>query len=154
MSPGLSLSRYYERLPGYFGFIKKNPDVKVIHVTREDDVGWLVSLFAAKKTGSFIGAKHSEELKVTVPTDLARKRLIAKHDLDTVLQRSAATNPYMHVDYNQIQADPAAVFESVFDFIGVDSQFEPQARTQKQQNKAYSEVVENYSQLMDCIKGL
>lgn len=154
LKPEFSPSRVIERLTSFLRFVKSDPTIRIIHVTRNDDVGWLVSLYAAKTTGSYIGAKHTEDLRVSIPLKVAKKRLIAKRNLDRTLASLAQTNPYLALDYVEIESNPGETFKKVFEFLGVANEFNPQAKTQKQQNKTYQEIVENYDALMGCIRSI
>ena len=153
-SPSLSPSRYIERITSYKRILEQDRSIKVIHITRNDDIGWLVSLFAAKKTGAFIGKQHEDNLKVHIPLKNARKRIVAKRNLDAALEDISNKNPYMKIDYADIENYPNSAFDKIYNFLDVTAGFRPSFTTQKQQVKQYPEIVENFEKLNSLIASL
>ncbi|MEZ5595558.1 MAG: hypothetical protein R3E84_04070 [Pseudomonadales bacterium] len=90
--PACSPAVWLDGLGGLTSWLARNPDIRIVHVVRRDNVAWIRSKYLSRETGTFSEGQYPEHLRITVDMGEARRRIQAKHWLDDKLSRPALTN--------------------------------------------------------------
>jgi hypothetical protein len=151
--PATSLSLVRSRFRAHLSWLCSEPDIRVLHIVRNDNLDWIKSKFVAKSASSYIGSAYPEDLKVDVPVGEAVKRLTSKRYVDHRLAGLAATNPYLQVTYEAISAGLDAETTRAWQFLDCDpGQFAAADVTiERQSTKSAQEYIRNYGHLHDAL---
>lgn len=149
-SPGL----FIDRLEHHVLWMRQRPDNHIIHVVRRDNVDWLKSMYAARKTKMYAGRSYPKGTKVRVPVKRAIARVRSKDWVDYRLSSLAKTNPYLQVNYEEFLRYEDAVTTLTLRFL----QCEPtkcttdQRRLRKQSKGPASDFILNYEELFTSLE--
>ena len=155
MSPQFSLAHLGERLNGFIKFLNRQPNIKIIHIVRNDHLEWLASLFMARSSKMFINKEYPRDLTISVPIKEAVKRVRAKLEIEKRLRELRISNPYLEVRYEDAIADREVTYRQLFQFLEVDvPKLIPPAATKKQQQRPIYEVIVNFDDLRQRIAKL
>ena len=150
--PHFNLARIWERLDGFIEYFKKNPEIKIIHVIRDDNVAWLASLFMAKSSNLFTNIKYPEDLKIKIPVLEAIKRVRTKNELKKKMRTLSLFNPYFEIKYEDFLIKREARLTELFNFLEVGIPVPiPEIPTRKQQHKSLSDVIINFKEISQMI---
>lgn len=144
-----------DRLEAFIRWIAARPEMRIIHVTRNDAVDWLKSKYLADRSRAFAGKGYPEGLTVRVPVGEAVRRLRAKAWIDTRLASLSASNPYIRVSYEEFLDSDRAIVGRLMQFLDCDLQklgdFE--YRKQQRQSKGSArDYIRNYDQLVSSLR--
>lgn len=153
--PRLSAKLYYDRFGAHLNWLRRHPEVKLIHIIRHNHVGWIKSKFVTRAAGSFVGDTHPENMKVTVPLSEAVARVKSKVWIDGQLTKMQATNDYLAISYEDFAARLPGLAGAAAEFLGCDSEgIRPQdAGIRKQSTKPARDYIRNYDELQAAIAG-
>lgn len=153
-SPSFSLTLEYERLRWHLNWFIEN-NVTVIHIIRNDSLGWLKSKAIAKKTGNYYGGEYKEGVQAIMKPSEALKRIKAKHWLDDCLASLLGKTPYIQVQYESFKDNNRLEAMRVIQFLGEDDSLLPslseRMKLKKQSNKKDFELLKNYSAIENLL---
>ena len=115
-APALTVDRFGAHLR----WLRRDTDIRIVHVVRQDNVAWLRSKTLSDATGSYSGARYPDELKVSIPVEAARRRVRAKMWIDAELGSLRATNPYMRINYEEFVEQNLEVAGHIAAFLDCD----------------------------------
>lgn len=152
MHPSLSPALRLDRFEGHLTWLRRRPDIKIIHIYRSNNLAWLKSKALSRKSGRFIGEAYQQDLTAGISLDEARRRIVAKNWVDGRLSTLRDTNPYTQVCYERFLENNHVVLSEVLEFLGCDprglTESELQSRSTKPQSrKGTQDLLENYSEL-------
>lgn len=155
VSPKLNLPHWVERLNGFLKYFCSNPNIKILHIVRSNNLAWLTSLFLAKTSKLYIDHKYPDDLKIEVPLGEAEKRVKAKLELEKKLRLLGTSNPFLEKKYEDLIQDKSGEFKKIFEFLGVSAMEDMvKSPTKKQLRRPLSEVVSNYDELKDVVSEI
>ena len=99
--PCFSPALFLDRLESYIRWLSRCPEIRIIHIVRNDSVDWLKSRYLSRKTGMFSHRSYPEGIKVEIPYKEAVKQLRSKNWVDSRIESLADTNPYLCVSYEE-----------------------------------------------------
>lgn len=148
-SPSLSLKLLYDRFHAHMSWLKSSPHIHIIHIVRDDHMGWLKSKFVAKAVGGYVGEQYPEEIKVTIPIASALRRIKAKVWIDARLGELTRSNPYLRIDYADFGAKLPTLGQQAAQFLGEDPAIVQPAETtiRRQSGKSTQHYIANYEAL-------
>ena len=118
--PRFSLALWLDQIENYLRWLSRHPEIRVIHIVRNDAVDWLKSRYLSRKTGMFSFRSYPEGIKVEISLQGAIKQLRSKTWVDTRLASSANTNPYFRVCYEDFMQSKYAVIRQLMEFLECD----------------------------------
>jgi hypothetical protein len=133
---------------------RSEPNIRIIHIVRTDNLAWLRSKFVAKKLESFgAGKQYSEDLRITIPVGRALRRVEMKRWLDQAISELAMTNPYHCVRYEDLLVDRDAVIREAQEFLGFDAEMMPKSEIPERQSKGIpiEQHISNYGLLHSAL---
>lgn len=148
--PRLAPALWSDRLEGYLRWVKRHPNIHIIHIVRKDNMEWLKSKFISKESKTYWGQSYPQEIKVTIPIKEAITRLRAKNWVDSRLSILRNSNPYLQVIYEDLLADNKKVVTSTLSFLNCDAGVLPPITERKlkpQSKGAASSYISNYDSL-------
>lgn len=156
--PKYSPALYLDRFDAHINWLRKRPDILLLHVTRRDNAEWIKSKVLAKKNNAFFGAEYNQERKVSVNITEAIKRITSKKWVDLRLSELGTMNRYMEISYEDFLADNQSVISHVHQFMGCQEIALPtkERKLAKQSTKDTREYIENYDAFINALesKGL
>lgn len=131
-----------------------DPQVKVIHLTREDKLAMYVSRVRASRTGIWAIGKDASQRADTLELDAddcaaELARLEAQEDF---FRQALAGREHIEVSYEQLSGDDGSQFSRIQHYLGLDPQ-PMQPHTAKQSRAPLSETVSNYHELRAHFQG-
>jgi len=156
ISPATSAKLMLDRFRPHMQWLQSNPDVRVIHIVRENHLEWIKSKFIARALSSFVGDEYPEHIRVTVPIAEARARVRAKVWIDRELAHIASTNPYLRLNYEQFAQHMEAAAEEATTFLGENPAYLELGNTtiRRQSTKSAEDYLDNHSELVAALRGL
>jgi hypothetical protein len=118
VKPALAPALWVDRLEGHLQWLRRNPHIHVIHITRTDNLAWLKSMGLAKATDRYVGASYPEDSTARWSLAEARRRVLTKHWVGARLATLRESNPYVNVSYEDFRADNSRVIAELVDFLG------------------------------------
>jgi len=155
--PRLAPALRFDQLESSLSWIRKQPNLHVIHIVRRDAVDWLKSKYLASTTGFFAKQPYPHNLKVDIPLYSAVKRLEAKNWIDHRLSTLSQTNPYFRVSYEDFSKYNRSSILSVTQFLQCNGALlRPieYGMHQKQSTREAIDCIANYDKLMDELRRL
>lgn len=154
LHPRYSPALWADRFEAHLRWWARNPEIRIIHIVRRDNLAWLTSKYVARKVKAYHGKSYPEGTKVVIPIVEAIKRVQSKHWVDSRLRSIKRSNPYLRVDYEDFASDEAAVLRSCVSFL--DCEYEQYQRGErhlkKQSDRPASDYVDNWDQLISALK--
>lgn len=151
-SPKLNVAHIWERLESFIKWFSKQPNIKIIHILRNDHLAWIASLYMAKATNQFIDSKYPTDLSVHIPLKQAIKRIIAKRHIEKKLRSLSLSNPYLETIYEDLVSNRDKNFKKILKFLEVDNPNNiPVSVTKKQQKRRIEEVISNYHEIKHLV---
>ena len=135
-------------------WIASTPEMRVIHIVRDNPLDWLKSKYLASKTGLFAKTPYPEDTKVQVPVNQAVKRITTKQYIDESLSQLASTNPYLMIHYEDFARSNEQTVARAIDFLGCDVslfEFKDKPRPKKQSKGRASDYISNWSDVEDAL---
>jgi len=139
-----------ERLKQHTRWIANNPDISIIHITRNDNLAWLKSYLFSSITKNYINKPYPEALSININRAEAIARVRSKLWLDKQLARLKNSNPYLKIKYEALDADKLDTGKLVIQFLGCkDSGYsiDESMMCSKQSKGLTSEGIENYEEI-------
>lgn len=115
--PKYAPTLWFDNLFGFIDWIKKTPDLSVVHITRENNIEWLKSYYLSKKTRLYEGEKYPYGIKVSILKRQAIKRIKSKKFIDEKIGQLKHTNPYCLVKYEDLDQNNKSVAEKAITFL-------------------------------------
>jgi hypothetical protein len=154
ISPRFAPALWIDRLESACDWIASNPELRVIHVVRDDSLDWLKSKYLASQTGLFARTPYPDGTKVKVPIKAALKRIRAKRYVDERLSGLSSTNPYLLVRYEDFAASNNETIERALQFLGCDPElleYSGKPRPKKQSKGSPADYIVNWQELVDAL---
>lgn len=140
-----------DRLEAHINWLRNRPDIKVIHIVREDNLAWLKSKALSRESGIYFGKLYQEELVVKVDISEALRRIASKNWVDSRLATLKQSNPYLRVCYEDFSKDNRTALVEALTFLGVDATLLPSLdehmQAKPQSSKSTQESVTNFDEL-------
>ncbi len=137
-----------DALPGH---ISDDPDLRIIHLVREDKLAMLVSARLASKTRTWLKGSYGGQ-SVTLPADWVRSRFEWLETWENWVATAIPPDRVLQTTYETLVARQSPEVDRVFKFLGV-----PPATVtsplKKQLRRPKSEVVRNYRELCAEFRG-
>ena len=148
-SPSLSIKLLYDRFHAHMRWLRRQSDVHIIHIVREDHTAWLKSKFVAKAVGAYVGSSYPADIEVTIPIGNALRRVEAKVWIDGQLTQLAHSNPYLRISYEDFGQRLPDLGRQAADFLGenggeIDVGF---STIERQSEKSTEQYVANFAEL-------
>ncbi len=150
LHPRLCPPLWIDRLEQHLRWIASEPDLAVIHITRQDNLAWLKSYIFSRTTKIYIGRPYPSGLAVNINRRAAVARVCSKHYLDGRLAQLPKNNPYLQVEYEHLCNDKQGTGDAVIQFLGCEHDgyvVDEAGMDQKQAKVAIREGINNYDEL-------
>ena len=152
---GFKLFYYHAREPDWrvvWDHLQRDDRVKVLHMTRRDDLATLVSLQRAQQSGNWVGTSTADLPRLTLTPEECeeafRGTLRWREDL-----ASAFPPERVHeVVYEDLVADPSGIIEGVQRFLGLEVEALT-AGSVRQSSGPTADAVANYEELRSHFSG-
>jgi hypothetical protein len=155
LHPRLAPALAVDRFAAHLQWLRRDTEVRIVHVVREDNIAWLRSKTLSDATGSYSGARYPDELRLSIPVGVARRRVRAKMWIDKHLATLCTTNPYIRVNYEDFVAQNLAVARKLAAFLGCDPELLPATELVHQvQSRASRATILNTDELRDSLGPL
>jgi hypothetical protein len=149
--PAAAPALLVDRLEPHLKWLARNPQIRVIHLVRRDNLDWLKSKALARASGDYTGATYRDDLSVALPVAESLKRVRSKMWVDSRLGTLAATNPYLRVGYEEFLGDNAGWIAAAVRFLGADPLRLPPVdvslRARRQSSRGARAHIENFAAL-------
>lgn len=149
--PRFSPALWLDRLESYLAWLRRRPDIKIIHIYRDDNLSWLKSKALSRQSGRFFGEAYQQDMTALINLDEALRRVVAKDWVDRRLSSLSETNPYIQICYERFLENNHAVLFEVLEFLGCDPNKLPDLkmhmRAKPQSKKGTQDLLENYFEL-------
>lgn len=119
--PRLSPALWIDRIEAHIAWLRRRPDIRVIHIVREDNLAWFRSRKIARKSGIHFGSPYPADVRITADLAEARRRVLAKNWVDRRLAALCASNPYLRVSYDEFRQDNLRVLNRALEFLDLDA---------------------------------
>ncbi|MGK7913444.1 MAG: sulfotransferase [Synechococcus sp.] len=139
-------------------WIESHPDIKIIHLTRDDLLAYYTSYVLARETGVWgvrkgnsVAQKQTinrKEKNVRLDFKKCLKAFERRKELDLYTLDRCKNNQMLRISYEEVVGDMNYSLKRIQNFIGV-SPLDLEVHTCIQQKRALSEVISNYSELKD-----
>jgi hypothetical protein len=151
--PCLAPALWVDRLEDHLLWLRRKPDIHVIHIVRGQSLDWLKSVYVAKQTGAYVGRKYPEGVKVSIPLRYAMARVRSKRWVDRRLSSLSGSNPYFRVFYEDMLKDRDAVCAAALRFLGSEptEMGTAKPRLQKQSTGGVGDYVANHAELFAAL---
>lgn len=144
------MQSHTRRFPMVVPYILKN-NIRVIHVTRENELKVLVSLRAAQARGSFHSYKEVEAKSINIPVDgLLDKLNKIQRNNNYWANTFEGSVPYLKVSYESLQGNRDFEVDRIMKFLGMDF-CRLNTPLVKMNPTDLSLVVENYNEVSNCL---
>lgn len=120
LHPRLAPALAADRLAAHLSWLSDDPAIRIVHVVRQDNMAWLRSKALSDATGRYAGGRYPDELRLSIPVESARRRVIAKIWIDDRLASLSATNPYLRINYEEFVRSNLAVARQIAAFLDRD----------------------------------
>lgn len=154
--PRLSPALWLDRLEAHIAWLDRRPQLRIIHIVREDNLAWFRSRKIARKSGIHFGASYPTDIKLTADLSEARRRVLAKNWVDGRLARLAHSNPYLRVGYDEFRTDNLLVLNRTLRFLDVDPAQLPSPaehmRAKPQSGQRTQDSVDNHHELEEYLR--
>lgn len=132
-------------------YLKTNPDIAIVHLTRDNLLAQNLSGTHARQTGRWgVGATggfgQKTDLKVEISPENLRQDFQANRRMIAEAEEWFADHRRLHVTYEQLVAAPRETLAKIQSFLGL----EPQpltTQTKKQVEQPLNEAIANYDEL-------
>lgn len=149
--PRFSPALWLDRFEGYLAWLRRHPDIKIIHIYRSDNMAWLKSKALSRKSGRYFGEAYQQDLTAAINVNEAKRRILAKNWVDSRLSTLGETNPYIEVCYERFLENNHVVLSEVLKFLGCDPdrlpELELHMRAKPQSKKGTQDMLLNYAEL-------
>lgn len=154
LHPRFSVKLWLDRFGRHLRWIRRQPELRIIHVVRDDHLEWLKSKYVARSTNQYVGSAYPD-VQVTIPLRQAKARVRAKLWVDRQLATLAASNPYLMVEYQQLSDDLPGTAERAARFLDCDPALLRLDATviRKQSSDDGRSYVRNYDALARVLTG-
>jgi hypothetical protein len=120
IGPSWAPALWADRLEAHLKWLRRRPEIHVIHITRSDNLAWLKSMGLAKATDSYVGKSYPQDAAARWSLGEAHRRVLTKHWIGRRLATLRQSNPYINVSYEGFRADNAGVVGELVEFLGFD----------------------------------
>lgn len=103
-------------------WLRESPEIRIIHIIRNDNLDWLRSKAFADATGRYTGAVYPDDLEVRMAPREAVKRVMAKTFVDSRIQSLRTSNRYLRIDYEEFAKDNARLTQIMVEHLGLPSE--------------------------------
>ena len=152
--PFFTPALWVDRLEAHLGWLRRRPDIHVLHIVRLNSLEWLKSVYMARLTSSYVGKEYSKSMKVHIPEREAVARLRTKNWVDTRLSTLENSNPYVRVFYEDLLKDRDRTGRTALMFMGCDPalMYVGAQQVQRQSRGAAADYIENHAQLSHALE--
>ena len=144
---------HLKKYPSVATYIK-NKNIHVIHVVRKNVLRTFLSYVTKEARKVAHSELQVEQVRVELPTDT----LIAKldqlsNDSNAWKKLFEASAPYLEVGYENFVNDRSNESSRIMKFLGLDENFELESRLVKLNTASLHEIITNYADIQECLKG-
>ncbi len=149
LHPRFAPALWADRFEAHLKWLASRPDIRILHIVRRDNLGWLRSKALSAASGQYFGARYPENLRVTISIFSAVQRLKAKAWVDSRLASLRNTNGYLQIVHEDFLADNRSHVSRAVEFLGCDPGQLPELRMKAvpQSGKRSNVQVRNMEQL-------
>ena len=152
--PRYAPALWVDRFDAARRWIASTPDMRVIHIVRDNPLDWLKSKYLASATGLFAKTPYPQDTKVRVPVNEAVKRITTKQYIDESLSALSSTNPYTMIHYEDFARSNERTIAAALEFLECDpalSEAKDKPRPRKQSKGEPSDYISNWGELVDAL---
>lgn len=152
--PRVSPPLWADRFAGHLRWLRRRPEIHVVHIVRDDNVEWIKSKTLSRENAAFVGKAYADD-PVRVSIAAAVRRIRSKHWVDAQLAALASSNPYIQVRYEDFVADEIAVLQRIFKLLDCDPALQPtrERRVQKQSVQDTRDYLLNFDELVETLQS-
>jgi LPS sulfotransferase NodH len=149
LHPRISPPLWVDRFEAHLRWLRRRPDIHVVHIVRNDSIEWIKSRVLAREHSAFVGKTYGDAV-VTVKVRQAVRRLQSKNWVDARLRSLVDTNPYVCVQYEDFVADEASALARVYALLNCDLSLSParERKLRKQSTQETRDYISNYDELV------
>lgn len=125
--------------------LQHDPEVKIIHLRRENLLDVVVSNMLAKQSGNYVGKSYNIEA-ITVPPRVCRRQFMAIEERENYFRQAFPTERYLELTYEGLTEQPEETLAKVETFLGIEN-LEARSHIQKQNRASKIDVIANYDEL-------
>lgn len=132
------------------------PELKVVHLTRQNRLRTVISLEIAFKTGHWTNSGNStgpREKRVTLDPQVLIQRLEQIEAGEALTRKRFYDRPVLEIVYEDLVQSPKDVFTAVGDFLGVGGIDPGKIRLKRQNPEPLSELIVNGDQVEAVLKN-
>ena len=149
---GFKLLYYHSRSSGrdnLWDFLKANPRIRIIHLTRMNLVKVIVSRELAMKTGVWIdhAGESSVDQKVTIAPEYFRNEIECTKRWEAEVRDYFSDHQFHELVFEDLVRRPEDSLNALRDFLGLESILKPVSGTRQQARKPVSDILENFEEL-------
>jgi hypothetical protein len=121
VSPAYAPALWLDRLEAHIAWLgRRHPEIRIIHITRTDNVAWLRSMGLARTSGQYVGTPYPKDATTRWPLRTALKRVQTKHWIGERLSSLRNTNPYINLGYEAFRQDNRREIGRLIAFLGLE----------------------------------
>ena len=136
-----------------YRYIIERPDIRVIHLWRENPLRVLVSFEIASLTKKFVQLEESvEEVRINLAPALVKSRVDEILEEQEWARATFKNHPFHEVSYEELVTSQECCLKEITEFLSVDT-VSLSSRTQKQNSRQLSETLENFDELQSYFAG-
>lgn len=160
IAPQFAPALLYDGLLSHIEWLRRRPEIKIIHIVRENNLEWLKSKALAHSSKIFVRDTYPDKLVVGIQINQALKRVASKIWLDNCLRTLKNSNPYLLIKYEEFLYSNDTIIMKALEFLDEDSSLLPAARSQMrihpQSAGSTRERISNYDEieLALCKRGI
>lgn len=118
LHPRFSPALFIDRLELFIDWARREDNLKVLHIVRNNNMAWLQSKEMSLSSGLYIDKAYPKDLKVEINVKEALKRLQTKNWVDSRLASLEGTGRYMRVRFEEFAQDNDQVTRKALGFLG------------------------------------
>ncbi|MFC1688670.1 sulfotransferase [Pseudomonadota bacterium] len=136
-----------------YRYIRESPDIRVIHLWRENPLSVLVSFEIASLTKRFVQLRErAEEVKLNLAPAFVKYRIDEILKEQEWVRLSFRQHPFHEVSYEELVTSRERCLREMMAFLDVDA-VPLSSRTKKQNSRQLSEILENFDELQSFFAG-
>jgi hypothetical protein len=151
--PMFSVALWFDRLNDHLRWIRKEKDIHIIHIVRNDNLEWLKSVFLAKATKVFSGKNYPEGYTVQIDIHNAIARVRSKMWVDECIGSLKSSNPYFRIEYEKFKENNQKTAVKMMNFFNMPGLLEFENYNAVRQSKHDAcDYIRNYQKLRSALK--
>ena len=149
---------YYQAQNGnwktVWSYLKKNEDLRIIHIKRRNILRTYLSEMKAFKTGNWVNTSgvQRDNTSISLNYEECLKKFTITRQQEKDYDLFFKDRQKINVTYEALSSDPMNEMKRIQEFLGVDSQV-PRPSTYKQARRPLSTAISNYFELKEKFEG-